>query len=145
MSIGKRSDPYTGMRFHVEIRGLFVGGFSEVTGLQVETETEEFREGGVNHMVHRFPKVSKPSNVTLKRGITDSDVLWKWHREIVNGNVTRRGGRIILLDANGDEARYWMFEGAFPVKWVGPDFKADGNAAAVETIELVHEGLKCGC
>jgi hypothetical protein len=33
MPVAERKDPYLSFRFLVEIRGLIVGGFSEVSGL----------------------------------------------------------------------------------------------------------------
>ncbi len=144
MSLAQRNDPYLSFRFHVELDGLIVGGFSEVSGLQVETQVEEYREGGVNDYVHKFPKESKQSNLTLKRGITDSDVLWDWHQGVVNGRVRRTSGRIILLDSEGHEEWHWLFEGAYPVKWMGPEFSGDGSTTAIETLELAHNGLTKG-
>ena len=144
MAVNERTDPYLSYRFLVEIDDLIVGGFSDVSGLQVETETEEYREGGVNDYIHKLPKVTKYLNLTLKRGITDSDVLWKWHQDIVNGKIERKNGRIVLLDSKGDEKWHWTFEGAYPVKWNGPDFKADNSTIAIETIELAHNGIKKG-
>jgi phage tail-like protein len=144
MILAGRDDPYISFKFQVEIQGLIVGGFSEVSGLQVETKTHNFREGGVNDHLHKLPQGSEQSNLTLKRGITDSDVLWKWHRDVVDGIVIRKSGRIILMDFEGNEKWHWTFEGAYPVKWVGPDFKANSNATAVETLELVHKGIKKG-
>jgi phage tail-like protein len=144
MISGIRIDPYTSFKFQVEIQGLIVGGFSEVSGLQAQTQTETVREGGVNDHVHKLPKGTEQSNITLKRGITDSDVLWKWHRDVVDGKVKRKSGRIILMDFEGNEKWHWTFEDAYPVKWVGPDFKAKGGETAVETLELVHNGLKKG-
>ena len=41
-------DPYASFRFTAEIDGVAVSGFSEVTGLALETDVETFREGGVN-------------------------------------------------------------------------------------------------
>ncbi len=143
----QRQDPYSNFSYLVEIDGLLVGGFSEVSGLQVETEVEEYREGGCNDYVHKFPKGSKQSNLTLKRGMTDSVILWNWHSLVVQGlpgAVTRHSGRIILRDARGREKWHWIFEGAYPVKWVGPEFSGDGNAVAIETLELVHNGLARG-
>ena len=87
MTTGERIDPYLSYRFLVEIKELIVAGFSEVSGLQVETETEEYREGGVNDYVHRLPKITKYQNLTLKRGITDSDSLWKWHQDVVSFKI----------------------------------------------------------
>ncbi|MBE9593547.1 MAG: phage tail protein [Proteobacteria bacterium] len=144
MPVAERKDPYLSFRFLVEIQGLIVGGFSEVSGLQAETEIEEIREGGVNDYVHKLPKITKYPNITLKRGITDSDVLWNWHQDVVNGIIKRKSGFIILLDGEGNEKWRWYFEDAYPVKWLGPDLKADSNTVAVETLELAHNGIKKG-
>lgn len=144
MALGTRKDPYVSYSFLVELQGLIVGGFAEVSGLEVKTETEDKREGGLNDYVHRLPTVTKQSNLTLKRGITDSDTLWKWHQDVVNGKVKRKNGRIILLDREGNEKWHWTFEDAYPIKWAGPSFKADSSAYAVETLELVHNGIKKG-
>ena len=144
MAVAERKDPYSSVRFLVEIDELIVGGFSEVSGLQVETETEEYREGGVNDYVHKLPKGSKYPNLVLKRGITDSDALWKWHQDVVSGKKARKTGRIILLDLKGNEKLRWTFEDAYAVKWSGPEFKADGNAVAIETLEISHHGIKKG-
>lgn len=133
--------PYLSFRFLVEIQGLIVGGFSEVTGLQAETEVETVEEGGVNDYVHRFPKKTKYPNLVLKRGITDSDALWKWHQEVVSGRISRKSGFIILVDSEGNEKWRWHFVQAYPVKWTGPDLKADSSTVAVESLELVHDGI----
>lgn len=145
MATGKREeDPYQGCNFLVEIDSLTVAGFSEVSGLQVETETEDYHEGGVNDYVHRLPKATKQSNITLKRGITDSDILWQWHQKAVNGRIERKKGRIVLLDSEGSEKWHWTFEGAYPVKWTGPELKADASSVALEILELAHTGITKG-
>ena len=144
MATGKRNDPNISFIFQVEIQGVIVAGFSEVSGLQMETETHDFREGGVNDYLHKLPKGSRQSNITLKRGITDSDTLWKWHQDVVNGKIERKSGRIILMDFQNNEKWHWAFEEAYPVKWVGPEFRATTDAIAIETMELVHKGIKKG-
>ena len=145
MAPTKRNDPYLSFKFHVEIDGLIAAGFSEVSGLQVEIETEDYREGGVNDHVRKMPKTAKYANLVFKRGITDSDVLWKWHLDAaVNGKIQRKNGRIILYDFQGNEKIEkwrWEFKEAFPVKWSGPDFKADGGTVAVESLEVAHHGI----
>lgn len=140
----QRIDPLSGFRFLVEIEGLIVGGFSEVSGLDIQTDIEEYHEGGMNDHIHKLPKITKQSNITLKRGMTENDTLWRWHQSTVNGNVQRRNGRVILLDEKGSETWYWMFSDGYPIKWTGPDFKADNNTTAVEAIELAHHGLRRG-
>lgn len=138
---GERNDPYLSLRFRFEIDGLVLAGFSEVSGLQVETETEDFREGGLNDYVHKLPKISKQSNISLKRGLTRSDVLWKWHQDVVKGKIERKTGRIILIDSEGNETWHWVFTGAYPVKWTGPDFRSTGDAVAIEALDLAHNGV----
>ena len=141
MATGDRRDPYASFNFLVEIEGVVAGGFSEVSGLQAETETEEYREGGVNDFVYKLPKITKYPNLTLKRGITDFDELWKWHQDVVAGDIKRKNGSIILVDCSGTTGKRWNFTKAYPVKWVGPDLKADSSTVAVETLELAHRGL----
>jgi phage tail-like protein len=142
MVVGQRQDPYTAFNFWVEVDNLVRGGFSEVSGLQAETETEDYPEGGVNNYIHRLPKRTKYPNLVLKRGITDARELWDWYKKVMNGQIERHNGSIILADYTGSEKRRWNFVQAYPVKWVGSDFKADSNTVAIETLELAHNGLE---
>jgi phage tail-like protein len=140
--LGVRNDPYMSFNFLVEIEGLIVGAFTEVSGLQVETQVPDYQEGGQNEYVHRLPGPTRyPSNLTLKRGLTDIEALWSWHQDVVAGAIERKNGTIYLLDRMGVPAMWWDFKEAYPVKWSGPELKADGNSVAVETIELAHRGI----
>lgn len=141
MATGRRKDPYANFKFLVEIEGLLVAGFSEVSGLQAETETEEYREGGVNHFVHRLPTVTRYPNLTLKRGLTDSQALYKWYRDVAAGTIERKKVAVVILDSSGSELCRWNFSQAYPVKWAGPELNADSSTIAVEVVELVHKGL----
>jgi phage tail-like protein len=142
MTLGRRSDPYLSFNFLVEIEGLVVGGFSEVSGLQVEVEIESYREGGLNEYVHMLAGPTRyPANLILKHGLTDSDVLWNWHRSVTRGTIRRKNGSIVLLDYAGEEKWRWNFVEAYPIRWSGPDLRAGAAEVAVETLELVHRGL----
>jgi len=143
------TNPYMSFRFRIEIFGITNARASEVTGLQIETETESYEEGGVNDYVHQLPKRTKYQHITLKRGITENDELWNWYQDVVRGDIERRNGIIALMNLThntdkkgGNDVKYWVFEGAYPVKWTGPELKADSNIVAFETIELVHHGIK---
>ena len=48
---------------------------------------------------------------------------------------------IKLLDETGNAVVMWTLNNARPVKISGADLKSDGNEVAVDTIEIVHEGL----
>jgi phage tail-like protein len=142
LAIAERRDPYQSFNFLIEVQGLIAGGFSEVSGIQAETEVEEIKEGGVNDHVHKLPKATKYTNVAFKRGITDSDTLWRWHQDVIAGRFERRTVFVVLRDASGDEKWRWSFIDAYPVKWIGPDLKADSSAVAIESLELAHDGFK---
>ena len=125
MAVGDRTDPYLSFNFLVEIEGLVVGGFSEVTGLTLEVEVEEYREGGLNSYVHKLAGPARyPNNLVFKHGLSDSDVLWAWHQKVVRGTIQRKNGSIMLLDNAGEERWRWNFTDAYPVRWVGPDLRA---------------------
>lgn len=137
----KKDYPYLSFRFWVEINSVVVGGFSEVSGLQSEIEVEIVEEGGINNYVHKFPKKAKSSNIILKRGITDSDSLWKWHEDILSGNIVRKSISIILSDSEGNEKWRWGIIDAYPVKWAASELKADSSTIAIESLEFVHNGI----
>jgi phage tail-like protein len=142
MALGQRSDPYTAYNFLVEIEGLVVGGFTEVTGLQIEVEVQDYREGGLNDYIHRLAGPTRyPSNLILKRGLADIDLLWAWHQAVTHGIILRRNGSIVLLDPAGSEKWRWNFVGAYPVRWLGPELRSGSANVAVETLELVHRGI----
>lgn len=135
-------DPFLGCNFRIEIDGLTVGGFSEVSGLQVETVVETYREGGLNEYEHKLPGPTRyPSNLILKHGLMDTDTFWKWHHEVTQGKIKRKNGSIVLCDSAGNEQWRWNFTGAYPVRWTGPDLRANTAEVAIESLELAHTGL----
>jgi phage tail-like protein len=134
-------DPYKVFRFVIEVNGTEIGGFSEVAGLEVRTEVDEYREGGVNDYVHKIAKETRYPNLTLKRGITDATELWDWHQQIVSGDVHRKTLSVVLIDAQRRERWRWVFRDAYPVKWNGTDLNATGNTVAVESVEFAHHGM----
>jgi phage tail-like protein len=129
-------------RFYVAIDGITQAVFTEVSGLQLETESEDYAEGGNNEFVHRLPGRTRVNNLTLKRGITGSNELFKWYVQVVSGKIDQRNLSIVQYDNQGNELLRWNFMKAYPVKWVGPQFQADGAMATVETIELAHDGIE---
>lgn|SRR5512145_3362580 len=140
-SLASRSDPFLGFGFELQVEGLVIGSFSEVSGLGAEIDIEEYREGGVNDFVHKLPKNTKYSNLILRRGMTNSVVLYDWYKKVANGKIERRQITITLIDTQKSPLKNWSFKNAFPVKWNGPDLKSDGNAIAIESVEMAHQGL----
>jgi phage tail-like protein len=119
-----------------------VAGFTECTGLDVTFEVMEFKEGGVNNHIWKFPTRASHANVTLKRGMVFlEDDLWTWHQSFVQGAGKRRDGLIVLMDEARKPAKIWKFKRGIPMKWVGPSLNATQSAAAIESLEIAHEGL----
>jgi phage tail-like protein len=137
-----RSDPYVGCNFLIAIEKLVVGGFSECSGLEVETDLFEYREGGVNDHIHRFAGATRSPPLVLRHGITSGDGLWLWHQMTAAGQVVRRNGTIFLRDGGGTAVIQWDFRDAFPYKWTGPELRAHAANVAFESIELAHRGLR---
>ncbi len=138
----QRLDPYNTHNFIVEIEGIIIGGFSEVSGLNIETEVESIKEGGANDIEYKLPKGTKYSNITLKHGITDFDLIWRWYDDVINGKVKRKNGSIFLCDQNGSPLVTWGFVDAYPIKLDGPSLNATTSNIATETLTLAHHGLK---
>ncbi len=139
---GTRLTPYQSFNFFVEIEGILVGGFSECSGLEVETELYDYREGGVNAYVHHFAGPTKHPPLMLKHGMTPLDGLWGWHQDIASrGIINRRNGTVYLLSKQKLPLVWWDFRGAFPYRWRGPELQADSGQVAFESVELVHQGL----
>jgi phage tail-like protein len=138
---GARTDPYLAFRFLVSFDDVSKGGFSSCSGLQMETEVQDFVEGGVNSHSWKFATRSKQTNLTLKRGIVNK-VLWDWYYDITIGKMKFQNVTIAVLDSAGAEPVIeFQLLRAFPVKWIGPELDAAQNNLAVETLELAHQGL----
>lgn len=158
----READPYGAHRFRVSCDVLPVMGFAEVRGLSVETVVSEPDGSGgpddptagrrewwdwrtwidrPTEGIAAARRVSRSPRLELRRGMTDERALWNWFRDWVSGNVTPQDLRICLLDNRGRPARGWVCRAATPVRWIGPDLVADRATVAMETLELIHEGI----
>jgi phage tail-like protein len=118
-------------------------GFTEVSGLTVETEVIEYREGA-NPEYHKLkmPGMQKFGNITLKRGTFNSDnEYYSWWNSVKLNTIERRDIVIKLLNEEHEPVMTWKVKNAWPTKVQSTDLKADGNEAAIETMEVAHEGL----
>ncbi len=140
-ALGVRMDPYSAYSFLVEIEGVIAAGFTDVSGLIIETTVERKKFGGENNIEYTFITGTKYTDLTLKHGLTDLDLLWNWYENVTQGKVERKNGSIYLLDHGGLPVVWWDFYEAYPIKWEGPTFNALSNTVATETLVLAHHGL----
>jgi phage tail-like protein len=144
-----RTAPYGAFNFLVTLNGPIgpeepLGGFSDVSGLNAEITVAEYRNGNEreNH-VRKIPGISKTGDVTLKRGIVNSQDLWDWV------DLTRRTGVagkrevvITLRDEAGADVQSWLLHGVIPLKYTGPTLAAKGGTdVAMEELVLSAEGI----
>ena len=136
------SYPLSKFHFRVEWGGTNIG-FTEVSGLDVETEVIEYRQGASHEYSKiKMPGMQKYSNITLKRGSFKSDnEYYKWWNTVKLNTIERRDITIMLLNEEHDPVITWKVKNAWPTKIQSTDLKADGNEVAIESMELVHEGL----
>lgn len=134
--------PLTKFHFRVEWGGSNIG-FSEVSGLSVEQDVIEYRDGvSPEYSKIKMPGMRKFSNITLKRGTFSNDnEFYKWLNTISLNQVERRDLTISLLNEKHEPMVIWKVHNAFPVKVQSTDLKADSNEVAIEQLELAHEGL----
>jgi phage tail-like protein len=153
---GVRFDPFPAFNFYISlidtsstlakvttaIKFVAAAGFSECSGLDATLQVEEYPEGGENRYVHKFPTRMTYANITLKRGITLSEDLWNWHEAYVQGKGKRRDGLIVLQSELRIPIKTWIFRRGLPLRWTGPTFNAAQSSVAIESLEIVHEGLE---
>jgi len=135
-------DPYRGYNFRIELDGITRAGFRECSGLDTSQDPIDYREGIEGLTARKLPGLNKYSNISLKWGITDDAELWDWRKKAMVGEVERKNGSIILMNDTQQEVMRWNFREGWPTKWAGPSLNATGNEVAIETLEIVHEGLE---
>ena len=134
--------PLVKFHFQVEWGGTQIG-FTEVSGLDVETEVVEYRHGASpEYSKVKMPGMQKFSNLTLKRGTfaTDNE-YYDWWNSVKLNTIERRNITISLLNEEHEPVIVWKVKNAWPTKVQSTDLKADGNEVAIESMEIVHEGL----
>lgn len=160
MSVDSREDPVLAYNFQVSLlksgppsngvtslainslSGNIEGGFNECTGLEVSLEIEDYKAGGVNDRVLKFPTRLSYGRITLKKGLIKDPKLWQWIAGFAEGKVVRRDGLITLLDGKREAHTVWQFRRGLPASYRAPSFHAEQNAVAIESVEIEHEGLE---
>ncbi len=143
MATGDRNDPYAGHNFVISIENVGSAGFSECTGLAMENDVIEYREGSeLTTHVRKIPGLAKYAPITFKRGFTQNKDLWNWRKTVIDGKPQRSSGTITLLDETRQPVVRWKFFNAWASKLEGPGFNAKTNDIAIETLTIVVERLE---
>ena len=147
MATKREGYPLPKFHFEVDWGGENRMGFTEVSGLDFETEVIEYREGSSpTYHKSKQPGLTKYANITLKRGTFQGDIKYfeEWTKTFFfqEKKVQDRVDIVIkLLNEEHQPIMTWKAIKAWPSKIQSTDLKADANEVASETMELVHEGL----
>ncbi len=134
--------PISVFHFQVEWGGTRIG-FTEVSGLTVDLQSIDYREGSaLEYQVTKMPGIPQYSNITLKRGVFRADnEFFAWLNTVKMNDIDRRDITISLLNEEHEPVMVWKVKECWPCKVEGPSLNSTGNEVAVESIELCHEGL----
>lgn len=152
---GIRFDPSPTYLFYVEISGLIVALFTEVSGIGVTRKVDTVQEGGLNDVVHSLPGTVEYNRIILKRGMSVSRELWNWFHAGLYDFQVKRLNLSIIQGASGQSVmsvipgsggygvvKRWNVIKAYPVSWKLSDLSVnDINSVAVESIEIAYEGI----
>lgn len=120
------------------------GEFTECDGLDMTVEPKTVREGGNNtRHIHLIGPVTY-GNLSLKRGMTANQDLWKWFNAAVgnpDGPVRRgalAGAEIIMRDASGTgRVRYRLYD-CLPIKLKAAPLHAKDGLIAIEEMQIAY-------
>lgn len=138
--------PPVGFHFKVEFVGIGNDNdirFQSVSGLNVEYDTESFKEGGENRFEHKLPVRSKYPDLSLKRGMLTDSKLIKWvlgilhDRDFINNKPALVN--VHLLNEKHESIKHWEIIDAWPKKWSVSDLNAQENSVVIESLDLAYK------
>lgn len=113
--------------------------FQAVSGLSVEYDTEEYKEGGENRFTHKLPGRTKYADLVLKRGMLIDSEVTQWCLDAFRDRIFRPADlSVVLMNEKSDPLRTWNIAQAIPKKWLVSDLNANDNAVVIETLELIY-------
>jgi phage tail-like protein len=144
----KTTYPLPVYNYRVEI-GSDTVAFSEVSGLNISYETTTYKEspvesGAPGPRVMHMPAQGTAATLTLKKGVVPSSSivhLYSWINSTQINQVEKKDIYVRLCDEKGEAVISWKVLNAFPTKLEAPTFDANSNDAAIESMELMGDGI----
>lgn len=117
--------------------------FTEVSGLDIFIDPIQYRPGSnPSDTSTVMPGLEKFNTITFRRGVMKGDNdFFAWINTKQGNTIERRDITIQLLDESHNPAVTWKVKNAFPIRYSGPTLDSSNNEAAIEELEVVHEGL----
>lgn len=141
------NDPLGNYLFAINLSGWATGWFTNVGGIQAEFDVIEHKLTSITGEPYIIQIPGRPkwsTRLTLKHGVLNANEdLWTWMAYVQRGQMLRARTHcsLYLYTKSGAVAATWDIINAWPAKLSGPDLDAAGTTVAIETLELVHNGM----
>ena len=135
---------YLGSQFGLEIDGVELARFTAVSGLGYESEIVSFQDTLADGKVitrKRPGRISFP-DIVLKRGLSADNALVEWYQTVVDGQVERKSGSVVIYDQTSTEIGRWNFENGWIAKWSASDLDAGSDDIMIEEVTIAHEYME---
>lgn len=147
----ERFDPYRNFKFRVKWDGRYVAGVSKVSALKRSTKVVEHREGGDPSSSRKMPGRTEYEAITIERGLTHDLEFVRWTNKVWNFGAGlgmesslkdfRKDITIELMNEAGQLViAYFVYRCWVSEATLLPDLDANGEAVAIQTIQLQNEG-----
>ncbi len=122
--------PFTNMRFRIEIEGMEGTGAVEVI----------FPDARIVAGPRKL-RATQYGTLTLRRGLTRSSEWYDWWSR-ARSSALEREVLVVLLDERGTDAIRWTFTAAQPLGYLVSSLNALGNGPLIESLELNVGGFE---
>ena len=146
MSATEQGEALTTAYFYVELSGLSVVAFRELSGIGSEHDVivqhQTNAQGKATYV--KVPGKLTWNNIVLKKGIDTDMSLWQWRNTIITQGVNgqKKDGQIYIVDVHGQPADHVEDHGRLAVQLRDRGIVPDTNEMLLEEIHLAHEGLE---
>jgi len=133
-----------GSQFGLEIDGVELARFTAVSGLGYESEIVSFQDTLADGKVitrKRPGRINFP-DIVLKRGLSADNALVEWYQTVVDGQVERKSGSVVIYDQTSTEIGRWNFENGWIAKWSASDLDAGSDDIMIEEVTIAHEYME---
>jgi len=136
--------PIRGFRFTVNFTGLGTTSWREVNGFGMTVDTPTYREGGFGILtVRKLPGLVTYDDITLSKGLYSNPLLYNFFCDYLEGqNFQPVNATIIVYDNAGTPQASWTVYNAWPSHYESTGLNAESSDILVESLTLVHEGIK---
>jgi phage tail-like protein len=139
-------DPLTNYSFGVEITGVTIAQFKEVSGVGMVVSVIEHRANqvGGQPVLQKLPGSVHYDDIHLSRGKVSDPAFWAWIKTVQDGKIdqARKDGSIVLYDLSRGEVSRFNFFGGWPTRVDIGKLAAGGDQVMIESVTIAVERVE---